>query len=59
MFKSSIKLVYTIDSNIWHVLPRVLRIYLWLDDLDSVFVAYFLAEVVHVKLIVQKKKKVK
>ena len=56
MFKSRSKLVYTIDSIMWHVLSRVLRIYLWLDDLDALFVAHFIAEVVRAKLIVQKKK---
>ena len=54
MFKSRIKLVFTIDSIIWHVLPRVFRIYLWLDDLDALFVAHFIAKVARAKLIVKK-----
>ena len=45
MFKSRIKLVFTIDSIIWHVLPRVLHIDLWLDDLDALFVAHYIAKV--------------
>ena len=45
------------DSIIWHALPIVLRIYLWLDDLDSVLVVYFIATVVRAELIAKKKKK--
>ena len=56
MFKSRIKLVFTIDSIIWHVLPRVLHIYLWLDDLDALFVAHFIAKVARAKLIVKKQR---
>ena len=56
MFKSRSNLVDTIDSIIWHVLSRVLRIYLWLVDLDALFVAHFIAKVVRTKLIVKENK---
>ena len=56
MFKSRSNLVDTIDSIIWHVLSRVLRIYLWLVDLDALFVAHFIAKVVRAKLIVKENK---
>ena len=40
----------------WPVLLSVPRIYLWVDDLDTLLVVDFTARVVPAKLIIKKKK---